>query len=795
MTGAAATQPSCYHCALPVSTGMRWQIVVDGIAQPLCCPACQAVAETIIGNGLQRYYTYRESPSERADAAADFAAFDTPAFQHQWVRTLPDGRCDTELLIGGMHCAACTWLIEHRLRRLPGLSEVQVNLSEQRARLCWLPGELTLSKICETIAQVGYQAQPYGADEFEQLRRSENRDALRRLGVAGLGSMQVGMCAIALYMPDIDAHWRDWLRWASLILSLPIVLYAGAPFFRGAWRGLRARHAGMDLPVALAIGLAFGASLWATLRGTGEVYYDSATMFIFLLIGARYLEMRARHFGGRLGNDLLSLLPATATRIAADGTQQIIPLEQLQPGDRARVGEGQYLPADGELLDDSAHINEAAITGEFLPVHKRHGDLLLAGSVNGEQPLTLRVTAVGQQLRLTAIAQLSRDAAAQKPRIAQLADRLASHFVAVILLTAAATWLAWHFVEPARAFWIALSVLVVSCPCALGLATPIALTNATTTLRRLGLLVTRGDAWEQLPRITDIVFDKTGTLSEGRVHIAASVPVGTRDPAVCWRIAAALESGSAHPIARAFSEDYCGAPAERQQFIAGAGVEGEIAGRRYRLGVPAFALVAPPSAPDANGHWLLLADEAEALCWFRIDDRARDDAAATVAALRARGYRVHLLSGDRSHAVATLAAELGIEHAVAGAQPESKLDYVRALQREGRRVLMVGDGVNDIPVLAAADVSIAMAAASQLAKANADCIFLAPKLDRLLMLIDHARRTHRIVRENLAWALLYNLIAIPLAAAGLVPPWLAAVGMSLSSLLVVGNALRLLRSA
>jgi Cu2+-exporting ATPase len=802
---------ACYHCALPVTTGTRFQVEVDGVTRNVCCPACKAVAETILGNGLGNYYRYRDAPAPTEGEPApspdsDFSAFDSAGFQQllarqHGLRELPDGRCDIDLLIGGMHCAACTWLLEHQLRRLPGISEVQVNLGEQRAHVSWLPQQVRLSDICSAIAAIGYQPQPYGSDQFEQLRRRENRDMLRRLGVSGIGSMQVGMAAVAIYAGDIqggiDDHWRDFMRWVSLLLSIPIVFYAGWPFFTGAWRGLRARMPGMDLPVAVAIVLAFVASVWATLRGTGEIYYDSVTMFIFLLIGARYLELRARHFGGRLGLDLLSLLPATATRIDAGGTRTVIALDHLQVGDTALVASGQYLPADGELLDEQAYLNEAAITGEFLPVRKTRGDLLLAGSVNGEQALTLRVTGTGSQLRLNAIQQLSRDAATQKPRLAQLADRLSSHFVAIILLLSAGAWIVWHFVDPSRAFWIALSVLVVSCPCALGLATPVALTNATTTLRRLGLLVTKADVWEQLPRITDIVFDKTGTLTEGRVRIAATQPFGERDPQICRAIAAALEAGSSHPIALAFTQDHAVTPAEQTTQVTGRGIEGTIAGRRYRLGEATFAAKlcnANASPPTTDGQWLLLADASAPLCWFQLDDQPRTDAAATVAALRERGFALHLLSGDRSATVAALARELHIEHATAGALPETKLDYVRELQRQGKRVLMVGDGINDIPVLAAADVSVAMTAASQLAKAHADCILLSSRLDRLLLLLTHARRTRHIVRENLGWALLYNVIAIPLAALGLVPPWVAAVGMSLSSLLVVGNALRLLKN-
>jgi Cu2+-exporting ATPase len=817
---AATVSLTCYHCALPVPADANFHAEIAGVARVFCCPACAAVAATIVDSGLQNYYRLRDSvdrfapprsdtwhPENSAMARGeDFSAFDQPEFQQRWVQRAADGSASAELLIGGMHCAACAWLIEHQLRRLPGIDTVRVQLGEQRVLLRWQQQQLSLSSICAAIVAIGYQPQPHGVDQLEDLRRQENRAALRRLGVAGIGSMQVGMCAIALYageLQGIETHWRDLMRWASLLLSIPIVFYAGQPFFSGAWRSLRARHAGMDVPIALAIALGFAASLWATLRGNGDVWYDSVTMFIFLLTGARYLEMRARHFSGRLSHDLLSLLPVTATRLTRDQQQQTIPVDQLQPDDVVLVTAGDFLPADGVLLDARAHVNEAAITGESMPAHKHGGDTLIAGSINGDQPLRLRVTAVGHQLRLHAIQQMSRGAALQKPRVAQLADRLSQHFVWIILALAASTYIAWWFVDPARAFWIMLAVLVVSCPCALGLATPIAIANATTALRRCGLLVAKADVWEELPRVTDIVFDKTGTLSEGVVRVTAVRTCGNRDLNVCRLIASALESGSSHPIACAFRESvngdrttFTGAPAEDIHHHAGAGVEGIITGRRYRLGTAAFASAlyshTPPPAPSARGHWLLLADQHEALCWFRIGDRIRGAAPATLARLQRAGYTVHLLSGDHSDAVATLAAALHIPHAIAGAEPEAKLDYVRALQHAGRRVLMVGDGINDIPVLAAANVSIAMTSASQLAKANADCIFLTPRLDRLPLLLEHARRTQKIIYENLLWALLYNLIAVPLAACGLISTWLAALGMSLSSLIVIANALRLL---
>jgi len=817
---ATITAPACYHCGLPVLCGERYTLTIAGENHSLCCPACKAVAETIVAGGFANYYRYRAENSAQPADNTDFSAFDQPELQQQWLKPLDNGTVEAELLIEGMHCAACVWLLENYLLRQPGIDSAHVNLNEQRAQIVFAPAQQKLSAICRTITDIGYRPQPYTSDRVDLLRRDENKRALRHLGVAGIGMMQVGMCAIGLYagaIEGIEPIYRDFLRWISLLVSIPIVAYAGQSFFIGAWRGLRMRRPGMDVPIVLAIVLGFTASTFATVRGTGDVYFDSVTMFIFLLLGSRYLELRARHYSGRLSNDLLTLLPQTVTRLDSDGAAQTIPLTQLLSGDTLLVSSGHYVPADGVLLDAHASINEAALTGEFMPVHKQRGDHLLAGSVNGEQPFTMRAETVGTQTRLSAIHHLSRQASAQKPRLAQLADRIASIFVTAILLISAATYAFWYWYDASRAFWITLAVLVVSCPCALGLATPVAITNATNTLRRLGLLVTKADVWEKLPAITDIVFDKTGTLSAGRVRIVECVPCGARSPDVCRDIANALEIGSAHPIARAFINEPTITtaqqtpiaaqpipaaaqptivPAQNRQQIGGAGVEGWIAGRCYRLGAANFVLAlsnTQAAPPTITGQWILLGDNTGALCWFRLDDSPRAEAAATVTALQQRGFTLHLLSGDRSDTVDNLAKSLRIEHALAGASPEQKLEYIERLQRDQRHVLMVGDGINDIPVLAAADVSVAMSNASQLAKTSADCIFLGGDLARLLTLFGIATKTRRIIRENLLWALLYNLVAIPLAALGWVSPYIAAIGMSLSSLLVVGNALRLHR--
>lgn len=814
-TKAANADACCYHCGLPITAAGEFTVMTTSGVQSVCCPGCKAVVETISACGLENYYRYRNSSGHYRDnnLSADtnltatqpasietsehFTYLDQTDFLQRSSTVLANGLRQCELLIGGMHCAACVWLLEQRLQRLHGVKKVEIDFDGQRGTIEWDEEQTKLSAICAAIAAIGYRPEPYRRDREEQLRQHEQRKMLRQLGVAGIGMMQVSMLALGLYAGAVDGIeplYRNFLRWISLLVTFPVLIYAGAPFFIGAWRSVRAHKPGMDMPIALALLLAFIASVVATVQQNGDVYFDSITMFIFLLLGSRYLEMRARHYRHSYSADLLNLLPSAAVVLDDDGRQNIVPVDQLRVGATVLVRSGETLPADGYLRDAMATLNEAAISGEYLPITKTRGALLLAGTINGESPLTFKISGVGTQLRIAAIQQLTRQAQQWKPRLAQLADRIASIFTVSIIALATLTFAAWHWLDPQRALWITLSVLVVSCPCALSLATPMAITTATNALRRAGLLVTRADVWEQLGHITDIVFDKTGTLSEGRVAVVANVPCGDRSAEVCRDIAEALESGSHHPIAQAFATHAVVPALERKTHI-GAGVEGVIAGRRYRLGSAAFALALSNkniSAP-AHGQWILLADNAGPLCWFRLQDQLRSDAAATVRTLQQRGLRVHLLSGDSSDAAAEFAAQLHIDCVKSGVSPEHKLEYIAGLQGDKRRVMMVGDGINDIPVLAAADISVAMSGASQLAKTNADCILLTPHLDRVPMLFASAKKTRMIVRQNLWWALLYNAIAIPLAAAGWIAPWLAAIGMSLSSLLVTANALRLRR--
>ncbi len=803
---------SCYHCGAPVEATAPWSITLDGQRHPLCCPGCEAVAQAIVGGSLDSYYRFRtalpERPSPTPADEARYQVFDDPGLQDRFVRQDGDAKLAT-LAVDGITCAACAWLIEHRLNALDGLENCAVNLSQHRLQVRWDSARLSLSRLLAEMDAIGYPSQPYEPDQAQQRLKQQSRQMIRRLIVAAVGMMQVLMFSIPHYVDggDLSTEFERLFAWLSLALTTPVVLYSAQPFFVGALRDLRTRVLGMDVPVALAIGGAFVASVWSVVSDSGDRYFDSVSMFTFFLLFGRYLESRARTHYGRSGNALASALPSAAVRLDEHGDEGVIPASRLVPGDRVRVSPGAQIPADGTLTSGLAQIDESLLTGESLPCLRRQGDTVHAGTLCMDSPIEVTVTRVGDDTRAASILDLTDRAFAHRPRIARLAEQVAHRFVLNLLVITALVALVWTLIDPSRSLWITLSVLVVTCPCALALATPTALTVAHGRLRRAGVLVTRADALETLAGLDRVVFDKTGTLTRGRMQLAEHRSLiddagGTNDdeldPAAKGRhlaLAAALETGSEHPIARAFAawrDASCQASELRNH--PGQGVEGVIDGHRWRLGHPRFASLGQP-APELPGAglWLLLACEGKPKAWFRLDDQPRDDAAETLAALAQRGLAVEILSGDRAVNVGQLAHTLGVDQWRGEAAPEDKLAHLKARQGQGEKVAMVGDGINDVPVLAGADLAIAMAGASDLTRTRADLVLLGEPLTGIVEAIEVARQTRRIIRQNLSWSVLYNVVALPAAALGFVPPWLAAIGMSLSSLLVIGNALRLRR--
>ena len=800
------TAQSCFHCGLPVPDGADYRVTIDGSERAMCCHGCQAVAQAIVDGGLTSFYQHRETPSRRPEdlvpeALRRFELYDQPALQQSFVQADAASTKTASLILEGITCAACIWLNERHVNALPGVLDFSVNYSTHRARVRWDDSQVHLSDILKAISEIGYIAHPFDPGRQEAVYKKEKSAALRRLAVAGLGAMQVMMLAIAMYAGDysgMESGLRVFMRWVSLLLTIPVVLYSASGFFVTAWRDLKRRHLSMEVPVSLAIGGAFSASVWSTLTHGSEVYFDSVCMFAFFLLTSRYLEMGARHRAGEAAEELVKLLPATANRLTDDG-EVVVAVSELAPGDRVMVRPGETIPADGVVSEGRSSVDESLLTGESLPRPRSVGDELVGGSVNVESPLVLQVEKVGEDTLVSAIVRLLDRAQAEKPRVAQLADRVAGWFVAVLLTVAVVVALWWFFHAPEHAFAITLSVLVVTCPCALSLATPTAVTAASGALTRMGLLTTRGHALETLAKVSHVLFDKTGTLTRGILQLS-SVEVlapGRTDRSRCLALAAALESGSEHPVARALAAHAAG-PALRVSDLTalpGQGMEGEIDGQRYRVGNPryvaAMSAVDVPEMEDSDATQVLLGDAEGILARFQLRDELRADADVAIARLRELGLEVEILSGDAPGAVARVASQLAVRHARSGMRPDDKLARVRELQSEGHCVAMIGDGVNDAPVLAGADVSIAMGQGAQLAHASADMVVLSERLAVLAEGVHKARATRAVIKQNLAWAILYNLSAVPLAAAGLVAPWMAAIGMSLSSLVVVFNALRL----
>ncbi len=698
--------------------------------------------------------------------------------------------------VEGATCGACVMRIEKALRAVPGVREARFSLATRRASIVHGP-ETGQAQFEQAIAKAGYRAR--SASESADPRRA-HRLALWRTGVAGLAMMQIMMFAYPAYVADegsLDWDVEKLFAIASLLLTLPVMLFSATPIWAGAWRGLRAGVPGMDVPVALGIGAAFAASLPATFSG-GPVYYESVAMFVFFLSAGRYFEARALAATVDATEALTQLLPRTATRLTEGGREEVEP-SALRPGDRVWIASGESAPADCRLAEGASDFNEALITGESAPAPKRPGDAILAGSVNLAAPVEALVDRAGGEQTLSLVRQLVERAAADKPRWTLLADRIAAHFVVAVLVLAALAAAYWLSVDAGRALPIAIAVLVVSCPCALSLATPVALTACANALARNGMLVTRGRAIEALASVTRVVFDKTGTLTTGRMRMTTVELFGTPSRERCLAIAAALEQAMPHPVAHALVATGIApaAPVSELRARPGLGVEATIDGVDYRVGAPAFcaelARSPAPFATDDPAPMAALATTGSWLALFRFDDTLRPESPDLVRRLRELGCEVTLLSGDREEVVARVARAVEIADVVAAASPETKTRVLERLAKAGDTVAMVGDGVNDAPGLARAHVAIALGQGAAVAQSQADFILLNDSLLAIPDAIATARKARRIIAQNLAWAAAYNAVTLPLALAGMLAPWMASLGMALSSAAVVSNALRLTR--
>lgn len=760
------------------------------------------------------------APADAERAAREAAALDDEAELARYTRFSSRAgggqQACSQLVLDGIHCAACAGIIEQAVRQVPGVEQVSVQAASRRAQVWWDPALTRASQVVEAIERAGYQAFPDTAIDQRERDRREARKGLWRLFVAGFCMMQVMMYATPTYVSspeDIGLDVLRMLQWASWLLSLPVVLFSATPFYAGAWRAIRQRRIGMDVPVALGIVVTFVASSGATFATLGsggpsfwgrEVYFDSLTMFVAFLLAGRALEARARRQATQALDSVLHRLPQTVERITSTGSERVSPV-RLQVGDEVRIAAGQAFPADGTLLDGPTEVDEALLTGESRPLPRQAGDGVLAGSYNLSSPVRMRVERLGEQTQYQRIVWLMQQAMAERPSWVRLADRIAAPFLWAVLLLAIGAGIAWWFIDPSRAVWVAVAVLIVTCPCALSLAAPSAMVAAAGALARRGVLVQRFDALEALARADAVVFDKTGTLTDDRLRLAGVRTVPGVDADAMLARAASLAGHSRHPLSLALAAA-CAQPAGvawhqlREQ--PGCGIEArDDAGALWRLGAADWAgegaFTGEGDAADADQARVWLARDGVLQAAFALDESLRPDAAHAVSALQAHGLQVSLLSGDQSQRVGAMAERLGLDAGrwQARAKPQDKLDAVAAAQAGGRTVVVVGDGINDAPVLSRADVSFAMGHGAALTQSRADFIVLGSRPSDIVAAWQLARRTMRIVRQNLAWAAIYNAASVPLALIGWLPPWLAGLGMALSSLLVVGNAVRLARSA
>ncbi len=900
----------CFHCGDPVPQP-PFHAEILGQSREMCCMGCQLAAQSIVEAGLEQYYLDRSEINRTASLPTQLTrleVYDHDEIKSQFVYA-QDGMSVAELSVNNLRCAACTWLIESRLDELEGIGKCQVNLTNQRMRVIWDENKLPISRILAVINEIGYEAKPYRQDTHEAMLARHNNQMLLRLGIAALGSMQAMMYAVALYFgeySDMLIFQRDFLRWVSLFVSTPVFFYAGIPFFTSAWSAIRARQVNMDVPVSLALIITFFASLYATMTGQGETYYDSVSMFIFFLLAGRYIEHNSRLKAATMANDLVVVEPVLVQKIAEDKSaaeyilqllkeneyqqdkaieneaqkgssvaaevmpdfmqrmdanvhqltlriaqdwqqsrnqqkvqsqseadtesKQMVTAHSLQVGDIILVEAGSEIISDGILLSSTATVSQSLLTGEGDLIIKSQGDYIVGGAQNDSQPFEMLVTALPKDSQIGLIDRLMNRAMSEKPKLAQQADKLARWFVARILVLSVLVFVGWYIVDPSQAIWATVAVLVATCPCALSLATPIALTVSTNRLASYGFLTTRGHTLQTLAEITHVAFDKTGTLTYGKpnlLNIELITPKSqtetddlslTAQKDTLLAIAAALEVGSRHPIAHALLtaayQLHLPSTQAVQHYPAG-GVEAMIDGTVYRIGHKDFALDRTDNSAndiDANDDLTidLVAQRAssavvlsyqnndsktwQALACFYFNDKVRDSAQSMLDTLKGLGIESVMLTGDPSPQALVMAESLGMQAAYNGLSPTDKVNHIQQLQANGAVILMVGDGINDAPVLAAADVSTSIAGAADLAQVSSDSIILNGQIEAITAAKRISDKTERIIKQNFRWALAYNSIVLIPAALGYVPPWLAAIGMSLSSLFVVLNALRLKRA-
>ena len=768
----------------------------------MCCPGCYAVSQAIVDNGLADYYKFRTEPAAKGDEMLDetmvkLAIYDKPEVQEEFVFDVQQHK-QIQLTVEGITCAACGWLIEKQMAKVAGVKRIAVNVSTRRALVDFAPGETKLSHILSTFQRIGYRASPFQQDKHEDIFKREQKSFLKKVGLAGIMTMQVMMLMMGLYFDlfgNIETETRQYFYWISLVLTTPVVLYSGSVFYLSAFKAISAKSVNMDVPVTIAIFGTYIAGIKATFLEVGEVYFESICMFIFFLLLSRSLEHRARHKAALYSSNMLQYIPVSASLVEQDNVTTVL-AKQLRPGQLVLIKAGETIPVDGRVIEGNSEVNEAMLNGEFEPASKAPGNRVFGGTVNLSGTITVKVTRSLKDAMVNQIVRMQETAMATKPKIAQIADQLSRYFVTAVLIISALTFSYWTWQGNADAFWITISVLVATCPCALGLATPSALTCAMAKLNNSGVILKRADAIEQITHIDTLVLDKTGTLTEGRFSITKQWCKSDIETEVVMNIAASLEMRSEHPIAAAFTTSM---PLKVENYTTtiGGGIAGDINGNHYKMGSERFIgqsardKIEAISAQELDKATVWLSRDDEIIAIFWLSDTLKADIDATLQ--RIPVAQKVLLSGDTQPNVEDVATSLRLDDCLAKQSPQDKLDYVASSQVAGKHIMMLGDGVNDAPVLAKADISVAVGNATDLAKSSADVVLLNENITALPQLFSLADRAKLTIKQNILWALGYNLLVLPFAVSGVLEPWMAALGMSLSSVIVVMNSTRLLR--
>lgn len=798
---------SCFHCGEPVPVGTDFQVEIEGKKQPMCCIGCQSVAQAIVAAGAQAFYSQRTGPGLDAQRLEELSPWTDLLDDQDWTQrhvhqaSAEHQLLETTLAIEGLRCGACAWLIEKTLGHTPGVRAARANASAERLFLRWDPTVAPLSAIAKRVLAIGYAVLPISSAPIEASRKQADRKALRRLFIAGLSAAQIMMYAYPEYMEGggLEDDIRSLMRTASMLITLPVMAYSATPFFDSARRALAQGRLNMDVPVSLGLWIAFIASLWSWWTNSGEVYFDSVSMFVFLLLGSRWIEGRVRAKTSAQRQRLATALPSLAHRISPDPGS--VAAWNLRCGDTIAVKSGERIPADGLLQSRETDVDASWLTGESLPVRVQQGERLTEGAINLGPEIEVLIDTKVAEGTLSRLSQLAEAAAADRPHWVAWADQIGARFTAALLIISAAVTAAFMYSGAPAAVWLPalIAILVVTCPCALSMAGPAAYAAALARLLEQGVAVANATTLERLLRVTDVVFDKTGTLTDPAGSSVKMMFGSTQDQQLAQQLAAA----STHPLAKAIATM---APAAAQTAVmlssitqhAGLGLSAQRGDTVIRLGSLSFTGQGQSAAIAENlckACTVFLSINGIITAGFSITDQPRPEAATLLAQLRAQGKTIWCASGDREDRVQHLAHAIGIDanHALAEQTPDMKQAFVAQCQREGRIVAMIGDGHNDAPVLAQADVSLAMQGAAPLAQQKADVYCLRPGLSGVALAMQTAHRARLILRQNIIWAVAYNLVAIPFAAAGLITPLLASVGMAASSLLVVLNSSRLLR--